>query len=113
MSTLLKRLRKNTAILWIQSGGNRLPDKEKSQDQTSLPMEYTVTMEQSITNALKQVDFRSLRSGNGSGYGEGSSARSDITYHKSVKMDHIQKDCRSKGNGSSGKSTKKSSNELP
>ena len=77
--------------------------REKSQDQPLLPKAYTVAIEQSINKALKQVDFRILRSGNVSGSGKGSSARSDRTFHKFVKKVHIQKDCRSKVNGSSVK----------
>ena len=72
-----------------------------------------MVIEQSISKDLKQVYSKSRRSGNGSGYGRGSSARSDITCHKCGKNGHIQKDCRSKGNGSSGNSSKKSTNELP
>ena len=87
--------------------------KEKSQDQPSLPKAYTVAIEQSIKKALKQVDFKIHCSGNGSGSGKGSSASSDITCHKFGKKGHIQKDCRSKGNGSSGNPPKKSTNELP
>ena len=87
--------------------------KEKSQDQPSLPKAYTVFIEQSINKALKQVYFKSRRSGNGIGSGRGSSARSDITCNKCGKRGHIHKDCRSKGNGSSGNSPKKSTNELP
>ena len=49
--------------------------KEKSQDQPSLPKTYTVVIEHSINKALKQVYFRSRRSGNGSGSGKGSSTR--------------------------------------
>ena len=54
--------------------------KENSQDQTSLPNVYTMFVEQSSNKALKQVYFKILRSGNGSGSGRGSSARSDITF---------------------------------
>ena len=72
-----------------------------------------MAIEQSINKALKQVDFKSRRSGNVSGSGKGSSARSDITCHKCGKKGHIQKDGRSKVNGSSGNSSKKSTNELP
>ena len=35
-----------------------------------------------------------------------------MTCHKCVKKGHIQKDCRSKRNGSSGSPTKKSEKEL-
>ena len=87
--------------------------KEKSQDQPLLPKAYTVAIEQSINKALKQVDFKSLRSGNGIGSGKGSFARSDGKCHKCGKKGHIQKDCRSKGNGYSGNTPKKSINELP
>ena len=61
----------------------------------------------------KQVDFKSWRSGNGSGSGRGSSVRSDKTCHKCGKKGHIKKDCRSTGNDSSGNTPKKSINELP
>ena len=86
--------------------------KEKSQDQPSLPKAYHVVIEQSINKAFKQVDLKSRQSGNGSGSRSGSSARLDITCHKCSKKVHIQKDCRSKVNGSSGNSPKKSKNEL-
>ena len=84
--------------------------KEKSQDQPSLPKAYTVDVEHSIDKALKQVDFRILRSGNVSGFGGGSSARSDITCHKCGKKGYLKKNCRSKGNGSGGDLPKKSPN---
>ena len=87
--------------------------KEKSQDQPSLPKSYTVAIEQSIKKALKQVNYKTQNSGNSSGHGRGSSARSDTTCHKCGKKGHIQKDCRSKGNVSSGNSSKKSTNDLP
>ena len=86
--------------------------KEKSQDQPLLPKAYTVAIEQSINKTLEQVYFKSGRSGNGSGSGRGSSARSDITCHKCGKKVHINKDCRSTGNDSSGNTPKKSTNEL-
>ena len=69
-----------------------------------------MAIEQSINKALKQVGFKSRRSGNDSGSGKGSSARSDITFHKCGKKVHIHKYCRSKVNGSSGNSSKKSTN---
>ena len=72
-----------------------------------------MVIEQSINKYLKQVDFKIRRSGNGSGSGRGSSSRSDITCHTCVKKGHIQKDCKSKVNGSSRNSPKKSTNELP
>ena len=87
--------------------------KEKSQDQPSLLKAYTVAIEQSINKALKQVDFKICCSGNGSGSGKGSFAKSDRKYHNCGKKGHIQKDCKSKGNGSSDNKPKKSINELP
>ena len=72
-----------------------------------------MAIEQSINKALNKVDFKSLLSGNGSGSGRGSSAMSDITCHKCGKKGNIQKECRSKGNGCSGKSPKKFTNEIP
>ena len=87
--------------------------KEKSQDQPSLPKAYSVAIEKSINMALKQDDFKSRHSGNGSGSEKGSFSRSDGKCHKCGKKGHIQKDCRSKENGSSGNTPKKSINELP
>ena len=87
--------------------------KEKSPDQPSLPKTYTVAIEQSINKTLKQVYFKIRRSVNGSGSGRGSSSRPDITCHKCVKRGYIHKDCRPKGNVSSGNSPKNSTNELP
>ena len=49
----------------------------------------------------------------GSSFNRGSSASSDIICHKCGNKGHIQKDCRSKGNGSSVNTPKKSINELP
>ena len=73
-----------------------------------------MAIEQSINKALKQVDFKIRRSGNGSGSGRGSSARSgNGTCHKCGEKGHIKKDCRSMGNGYSGNTPKKSINELP
>ena len=72
-----------------------------------------MAIEQSTNKALKQVDFKSQHSGNGSGYGRGLSARSDKTCHKCGKKGHIQKHCRSTGNFSSGNTPKNSINELP
>ena len=65
--------------------------KEKSPDQPSIPKAYTIAIEQSINKALKQVDFKRHRSGNGSGSVKGSSASSDITCHKCGKKGHIKK----------------------
>ena len=72
-----------------------------------------MAIEQSINKALKQVDFKSRRSGNSSGSGKGSFTRLDGKCHKCDKKDHIHKDCRSKGNGYNGNTPKKSINELP
>ena len=72
-----------------------------------------MAIEQSINKALKQVDLKICHSGNGSGSGRGSYARSDNgTCHKCGKKGHINKDCKSKGNGSSANAPKKSTNEL-
>ena len=84
--------------------------REKSQDQPSLLNEYTVAIDQLINKALKKVDLKSLQSGNYSGSGGGSYVRSDMTCQKCGKEGHIKKDFRSKGNGSGGNLTKKSSN---
>ena len=65
--------------------------KEKSQDQPSLPKEYTVDIDQSINKALKQVYFKRLRSGNDSGSIGVSSARSYMTCHNCGQKVHIQK----------------------
>ena len=86
--------------------------KENSQYQPLLPNAYDMVVEQLIKKALKQVYFKRFRSGNGSGSERGSSARSDITCHECGKKGHIQKDYRSKGNGSCGNSHKNSTNEL-
>ena len=86
--------------------------KEKSQYEPSLPRAYTVIIYQLIKRALKHVDFKIRHSGNGSGSGRGSSARSYITCHKCGKNGHIQQDCRSKVNGYSGNLPEKSTNEL-
>ena len=72
-----------------------------------------MTIEQAINKALNQVVFQILRSENGSGSGRGTSDRSGITCHKCDKRGHIQKYCRSKGNGSSGESPNNSTNKLP
>ena len=87
--------------------------KENSQDQPSLPKVYTVAIEESTNKTLKKIDLKSHRSGNDSGSVKVSSARSDITCHKCGKKGHIKKDCRPKGNGSSGNTPNKSTNELP
>ena len=74
--------------------------KEKSKDQPSLPKVYTAAIEQSINKALKQVYFKSRRSGNGSGSGRGSSARSDITCHKCGKKGQLRLILSRKGSNS-------------
>ena len=58
-----------------------------------------MTIDQSINNYLKQVDFKSLRSVNGSEYGGGLSSRSEMTCHKCGKTGRLKKDCKSKVNG--------------
>ena len=63
--------------------------KEKSQDQPLLPKAYNVAIEQSSNKTLKQVDFKSFRSGTGSDSRRGLSVRSDITCHNCVKKGHI------------------------
>ena len=68
--------------------------KGKSQDQPSPPKAYTVAIEQSTNKYLKQVDFKSRGSVNGSGSEKGSFARSDEKCHKCGKKGHIQKGCR-------------------
>ena len=70
-------------------------------------------MEHSINKALKQVDFNSNHSGNGSGSEGESSARSDINFHKCGQEGHIKKDCGSNRNGSGGNPPNNSTNELP
>ena len=65
--------------------------KVESQEKNSLTKSYTVAIEQSINEALKQVDFKIPRSGNCSGYGGGSSARSDMACHKCGKKGHLKK----------------------
>ena len=70
-----------------------------------------MAIEQSINKALKQVDFKSRPIGNGSGSGKGSFAKSDGKCHKCGQKGHIQKDCKSKGNGYGGNTPKKSMNE--
>ena len=72
-----------------------------------------MAIDQSINKTLRQVDFKSRRSGNGSGSGGGSSARSYMTCHKFGKKGHMKKDCWSKVNGSGGNVPKKSADELP
>ena len=87
--------------------------KENSQEQPSLLKAYTVVIEQSIKKALKKVDFNSRHSVNVSGSGGGLSTKSNTTCHKFGKKGHLNKDYRSKVNGSVGNPPKKSVNELP
>ena len=72
-----------------------------------------MAIEKLTNKALKQVDFKSCRSGNNSGSGRESSTRSNINYHKCGKKGHIQKDYRSTGNISTGNTPNNSTNELP
>ena len=113
MSPLFERLRENTAILWIKSGGNRLQAKKSIKTNLHFQKAYTVAIEQLINKAFNQVDFKSQHSGNCSGSGRESSDRSYITCHKCGKKVHIKKDCSSTVNGSSGNTPKKSINEIP
>ena len=71
-----------------------------------------MAIEQLINKALKQIDFKSRRSGNGSGSEKGSFTRSDGKCHKCGKKGHIQKDFKSKANGYSDNTPKKSIHEL-
>ena len=48
-----------------------------------------MAIDQSINKDLKQVDFKSFHSGNGSGSGRGSSVRSDMTCHNCGKKGSI------------------------
>ena len=72
-----------------------------------------MAIQYSNNKAMKQVDLKNYRSGDGSGSRGGSSSRSDMTCNKCFKKGHTKKDCRSKGNGSGGNPPKKSVNELP
>ena len=66
-----------------------------------------------VNNSLKQIDLKCHHSGNGSRYGGGSSVKSNMTCRKCGKKGHINKDCRSKVNDSSGNPPKKYANDLP
>ena len=72
-----------------------------------------MAIENSTNKALKQVYLRSRNRGNVSGYGGGSSERSDMTCNKCGEKGHTMKDCRSEINVSGGNIPKKSANELP
>ena len=85
--------------------------KEKSQDQPSLTKTYNVVIKKFINKDLNMVYFKSCRSVNGSGSGGGSSDMSDMTCHKCGKRFYINKDYRSKGNGSGGNQPKKYTNK--
>ena len=86
-------------------------DKEKSQYQPSLTKSYTVAIEQLVNKYLKQVDFKSRIIVNDSGSGV-SFVKSNVTFHECGKKVRIQKDCKAKGNGYSGKPPKNSANEI-
>ena len=87
--------------------------KEKYQDQTSLPKAYTVDIEQSTNKALKQVDFKSRRSGNDSGSRKGSSTRSDINCHKCGKKAISRKTAGQRKMALLGNHQRSPENELP
>ena len=63
--------------------------------------------------ALKQVDFKTYFSINGSGSGGGSYSRSEVICHNCGKNGYFQKYCRSEVNFYSGKLSKNSTNEIP
>ena len=50
-------------------------------------------VDQLVNKDLNQVDLKRRHSGNGSSYGRGSSAKSNVTCCKCEKNGHIQKDC--------------------
>ena len=66
---------------------------------------------QLVNRYLKEVDFRSHHSRNGSGSEGESYDKSNVTCNKFGKKGHTNKDFRSNGNGSSGNPPKKSANE--
>ena len=70
-------------------------------------------IEQLIKKDLKQVDLKILYSGNVSGSGRGSYARSHITCYNCGENTYLKKDCISKVNGSGGNPPKMSPNKLP
>ena len=72
-----------------------------------------MAIDQSVNKALNQANFKSLRSGNVSGSGRGSSYNSNVICHKRGKKGNHQKDCKSKRNGYGGNPYKKSTDELP
>ena len=112
MNTLYKMICMNTTILSIQSGGNRLPARRSIN--TNLHFQRH-----------KLCSFSSLSKSLGSNFtsrvavvkkcsssGGGSYVKSNFTCHKCGNKVYIQKDCRSKGTGSSGNPPNKSTNEL-
>ena len=66
-----------------------------------------MAIEQLFNKALKQADFKTPHRVNDSGYGGGSYVKSNATYHKCYKNDHVHKYCRDKGTVSSGNPPKK------
>ena len=69
-----------------------------------------MSIEQLVNKALKQVDFKSHQSRNGSGSGGGSYVKLDVNFLYCGKKGHIKKDFSSKGTGSSGNPPNKSEN---
>ena len=85
---------------------------EKYQDQPYLLRAYTVSIDQSVNKALKKVDFKNRHNVNGSGYGGGSPARSNLICRYCVNKGRLEKYWMSKGNDSRG-NLSKNYNELP
>ena len=72
-----------------------------------------MAIEKLANNALNKVVFNIRKIVNGVDSGGGSSARSNIIFHKCGKKVRIDRNCRSKGFFSSGNSSKNSIDELP
>ena len=65
-------------LYWYPVSSNRwepVKSKDKFQDQPSLPKSHNLAIDHLVNKNLKQVDFKSHRSGNGSGYGGGPSVK--------------------------------------
>ena len=61
----------------------------------------------------KKFDFKSRRSGNGSGSEKGSFTRSNGKCHKCGKKGHLERNSKSSRNGSNGELSKISTRKLP